>query len=317
MSNRPKVRPTTPPPKKHRSAAAVVTSPLNPKQSRLNAATTTGKSGNERTWWIAAAVVIVVAIALIVVLATGGGSSDSANGPASTAELVAKVTSIKPSVFDAVGAGSVSSPVAAITGEKALTSAGKPRVLYIGAEYCPYCATERWAMVMALSRFGTFKSLGVSHSSGTDVYADTPTFTFHGSTFTSQYLVFDGVETQTNIASGSGYTTLDKPTSEENSLISKFDNAPYVPSASAGSIPFIDIGNKYVVSGATYSPQVLAGRSADTIAAALKDPSTDIAKGAVGSANVLSAAICKITNQQPKTVCASAGVTAAQSKLGS
>jgi hypothetical protein len=315
MSNRPKVKPTVPPPKKHRSAAAVVTSPLNAKQSRLNAATASGESGNERTWWIVAAVVIVIAIALIVVLATGGGS-DSATGPKSTAELVAKVTSIKPSVFDTVGAGSVSSPFPAITGEKALTSAGKPRVVYIGAEYCPYCATERWAMVMALSRFGTFKNLGVSHSSGTDVYANTPTFTFHGSTFTSQYLVFDVVETETNITSGSGYTSLDKPTSEESSLISKFDNAPYVPSASAGSIPFIDIGNKFVVSGATYSPQVLAGRSADTIAAALKDPSTDIAKGAVGSANVLSAAICKITGQQPKTVCASKGVTAAQSQLG-
>jgi len=235
MSNRPKVKPTAPPPKKHRSAAAVVTAPLNAKQSRLNAASASAKSGSERTWWIVAAVVIVVAIALVIVLATGGDSSS--NGPKSTAELVAKVTSIKPSVFDAVGAGSASGTIAPISGEKQLTSAGRPRVVYIGAEYCPYCATERWAMVMALSRFGTFKNLGVSHSSGTDVYANTPTFTFHGSSFTSQYLVFDGVETETNIASGQGYTTLDKPTSEERALISKFDNEPYVPTASAGSIP--------------------------------------------------------------------------------
>jgi hypothetical protein len=170
-------------------------------------------------------------------------------------------------------------------------------------------------MVMALSRFGTFSNLGVSHSSGTDVYANTPTFTFHGSSFTSQYLVFDGVETESNVASGTGYAALDTPTSEEKSLITKYDAPPYVDASSAGSIPFIDIGNKYVVSGATYSPQVLAGKSADTIAAEIKDTSSDVSKGAVGSANVLSAAICKITGQQPKAVCSSAGVTAAKSKL--
>jgi hypothetical protein len=317
MSNRPKVKATVPPPpKKHRSAAAAVTSPRGTNSSRLNTASAGASTGNERIWWIVAAVIIVIGIAVVVVVATGGGSSTASNGPKSTAELVRKVTTVKPAVFDAVGAGSMSGTIAPITGEKALTASGKPRVVYIGAEYCPYCATERWAMVMALSRFGTFTNLGVSHSSGTDVFANTQTFTFHDSTFTSQYLVFDGVETQSNVASGSSYATLDKPTSEEESLISKFDAAPYVPSSSAGSIPFIDIGNKYVVSGATYSPQVLAGKSADTIAASLTDTSSDVSKGAVGSANVLSAAICKITGQQPKAVCASAGVTAATSKLG-
>jgi hypothetical protein len=32
-------------------------------------------------------------------------------------------------------------------------------MLYIGAEYCPYCAAERWPLVMALSKFGTFSNL--------------------------------------------------------------------------------------------------------------------------------------------------------------
>ena len=39
--------------------------------------------------------------------------------------------------------------------ETALTEAGLPEMLYMGAEYCPFCAAERWAMVMALSKFGT------------------------------------------------------------------------------------------------------------------------------------------------------------------
>ena len=51
--------------------------------------------------------------------------------------------------------GSGVSPLTATTGQPALTSGGKPEILYVGAEYCPYCAAERWAMVVALSRFGT------------------------------------------------------------------------------------------------------------------------------------------------------------------
>ena len=29
-------------------------------------------------------------------------------------------------------------------------SAGKPEIVFVGAEYCPYCAAERWPIVMAL-----------------------------------------------------------------------------------------------------------------------------------------------------------------------
>ena len=74
---------------------------------------------------------------------------------------------------------------------RTLTSDGKPRIVYLGAEYCPYCATERWAMVNALSRFGTFKNLKITTSSATDVDANTPTFSFYGSTFTSPYIKFE------------------------------------------------------------------------------------------------------------------------------
>ena len=51
------------------------------------------------------------------------------------------------------------------------------------------------------------------------------------------------------------------------------------------------------------------------IAAALSDPTTDIAKGVNGAANVLTAQICKSTNQQPTAVCTSPGVVAAAATL--
>ena len=71
------------------------------------------------------------------------------------------------SVITSVGAGSTLGLPKPING-KAIEVDGKPGVLYIGAEYCPFCATERWAMVNALGRFGTFSGLKITNSSTTD-----------------------------------------------------------------------------------------------------------------------------------------------------
>ena len=191
-----------------------------------------------------------------------------------------------------------------ITGGTPLTSGGKPEVLYMGAEYCPFCAAERWAMVVTLSRFGTFSGLSTVHSSSTDEFANTPTWTFAKAHYTSKYLTFSTVETQTNVPNGSGsYTTLQTPTSAQEALLSKYDAPPYVSSANAGAIPFIDFGNKYMLSGSSFSPQVLQGKSWATIAAALKDPNSQIAKAVDGTANYLTATICKLTGNQPASAC--------------
>ena len=77
-------------------------------------------------------------------------------------------------------------------------------VTYIGAEYCPFCAAERWALTVALSRFGTFSGLAGTHSSSTDVYPDTQTLSFYGSHYTSPYLDFQPVEETTNQPVGGG-----------------------------------------------------------------------------------------------------------------
>ena len=64
----------------------------------------------------------------------------------------------------------------------------------MGAEYCPYCAAERWAMAVALSRFGTFSNLRLIHSSSADIYPNTPTLSFYKSSYTSKYVQFTPVE---------------------------------------------------------------------------------------------------------------------------
>ena len=258
-------------------------------------------------------VIIAVVLAFVVVKLnskSGTTASGVSNGPtgAALSSVVTDTTGVPASTLDKVGAGSgVSALPVAIKGGSPLTSGGKPEVLYMGAEYCPYCAAERWAMVVALSRFGTFSGLSTVHSGNNsgEPYPNTPTWTFLHATYTSKYLTFSPVEMETNIptSGGQGYTTLQTPTSAQQALLTKYDAPPYVPSADNGAIPFIDFGNKYMISGASYSPQVLQGKSWSEIATALKDPTSPIAKAVDGAANYLTATICKLTGNQPATAC--------------
>ena len=43
-----------------------------------------------------------------------------------------------------------------------------PVVFFYGAEFAPYAAAERWPLILALSRFGTFNQLGLMQSSSDD-----------------------------------------------------------------------------------------------------------------------------------------------------
>jgi hypothetical protein len=85
--------------------------------------------------------------------------------------------------------------------------------------------------------------------------------------------------------------------------MSTYDAPPYISSSEAGAIPFIYFAGKYLVLGATFSPQVLQGKSYNQIVSALSSPSSTISQGMIGAANNLTAAICKITGNQPSTAC--------------
>lgn len=267
--------------------------------------------------------VVLVVVALVVVKVSGGfgGDKPAAQGVIASgtapADVVGPVTSLTAADFNQVGAGDVSVTPTPLTGQPALTADGKPRVLYVGAEFCPYCAAERWVVVAALSRFGQFSGLGQTNSSASDVYANTATLSFHGATYTSQYLSFTGYETTTNKLQGSNYATLDTLSSADQAIVAKYNATPYVSQQSAGSIPFQDLGNRYLVSGTSYSPELLGGKTHAQIAAAIADPSTAIGKAVLASANVYTAALCKLTDGQPGDVCSSPGVTAAAGKLAS
>jgi len=262
-------------------------------------------------------VVVVLAVVLVFVIVklnTGKPSpSPSAqglsNGPTGSAltAVVDKVTSVPASALNAVGngSGSVTSIPKSVSGST-LTENGKPEMFYMGAEYCPYCAAERWAMIVALSRFGTFKGLATVHSAvqngagEAEPDPDTPTWTFVHATYSSPYLSFTPVEIQTNIpdTSTGTYTTLQTPTKAQQAIVDKYDG-------STGPIPFVDFGNHYIISGVSYDPGVLDGLSWSTIATDLSNPNSSVAKAVLGTANYITAAICKMTGNQPASACTS------------
>jgi len=266
--------------------------------------------GRRRRWLVVGGAVaaVVVVVGLLVGLKVASGPSAPASGSATgaaSAQVAGAVTGVPAGVLDSVGAGTVASAPTALTGAP-LTADGKPRVLYVGAEYCPYCAAERWALAVALSRFGTLSGLGETSSSPTDVYPNTATLSFHGADYTSQYLSLTAKEIESNQAVGNGYAPLDTLDPADSTL---FENV------GQGSFPFIDIGGKYKISGASYDPSVLQGKTQAQIAAALSDPKSPIAKSVDGTANVITAALCRVTGNQPANVCTSAGVTAAGKAL--
>ena len=262
-------------------------------------------------------VAVVVAVMVFVKLTSSDDTAPTAapTGQAA-ADVVRTVTTVPAGVLDQVGKGKVNALPKAVTGLAALTADGKPAVVYIGAEYCPFCASQRWAVVVALSRFGTFTNLGLTHSASDDVFPNTATLTFHGSSYTSQVLAFQGVETAGNERKGNGYAPLDSLTQQQHQLITTVNAPPYVPKDAAGSIPFLDIGNRYVISGGSFSPGLLKGRSAAEIAAELSRPDSAITRAVVGAANAITTAICKITNDQPAEVCTGSAAKAYAGSLG-
>lgn len=274
--------------------------------------------------WGAVAVVIVVVVVLVVVKVTSGGPASAAFTPVTPAPtgVVSAVTNIPDSVYNQVGVTSTVqvSPPIPLSNQPILMLDGKPGVLYVGGEYCPYSAAERWALVSSLSRFGTFSDLKVTASSKTDVYPNTNTFSFEGSTYTSPYVTFQTVEQVSNIPNGQGYyKPLDQITKAQQDILNKYEQPPLDPNATAGQFgyPFVDIGNQAIVTGPSYSPGILAGLSHSEIANGLSDPSNPVTQAIVATSNYISASICASTKNQPASVCQSSGVQAAAKSLAS
>ena len=276
-----------------------------------------GRPAGLFTWIVLGLVVIVIAVVVVVkVTQTTPGVITADYQPASPA-LTGPLTSVPAAIYDQVGITSAIAvtPPTVQHGAPLYTTTstqGKlPTVLYVGAGYCPFCASQRWSTIMALSRFGTFHHLGITASTAdTATFGNIQTFTFYKSSFTSQYINFQGVEEYgANLnAAQTAWQPLMKLGSAAAKVMSTYD--------SNRTYPFISFGNQAVANGSSVSPSVFAGLTRAEIVNALSAPSNPVTQALVASANYQTAIICQLTHGQPGNVCSSAGVTTAAKALG-
>ncbi len=268
-----------------------------------------------------AAVAVVVVLVVVLVVVKISGSSSTSTGKTSIAPVdvpadastVATLESVPVSVQNAVGIPSGITVPSVDKGQTPLVLNGKPGAVFVGGEFCPLCGAERWALILAFSRFGTFSGLKETTSSPWDSDPDTPTFSFYGATYTSSYLTFEPVEYESNDSDGLGTRHVLTPlNSQQQGLWSKYETH----FGQGEGFPFADFGNKVFIITPSYNPQVLAGMSQGAVAATLKNASSPVTQGIVGTANYLTAAICQMTKQQPSSVCSVSAVTKATKALG-
>ncbi|KJF18925.1 MULTISPECIES: DUF929 family protein [Acidithrix] len=285
------------------------------KSSRQVTAAKNSGSQKGMVYSATALVVIVAVIATFILIKLNKSSSSAtATNSLAPAAVVSAVTKVPNSALAAATVPTSSIPLPyAVKNTALLTSNSKPVVLYMGADYCPYCAAQRWPLIIALSKFGTFKNLHTTSSSSTDVYPNTQTFSFYGSSYSSPYINFQSVEMQTNIPSNGSYTTLQTPTTAQNNIFNTYDKPPYT--ATATGIPFIDYGNQLIEGGPAYSPAILAGLSRASIAGSLTITGTVTNQAILPSANLIIASICKIDKNQPGSICSMAPVATVEKLL--
>ena len=172
--------------------------------------------------------------------------------------LVTSLASVPASVYDDVGVNSPTNPVTPLqpagSGNAPLwlaTADGGPPlpvVFFYGAEFAPYAAAERWPLILALSRFGTFTKLGLMQSSSTTAFANLSTFTFWNASYSSKYLIFVCGALQLAEPDRARYLDLQAPDAQQSTAIATYGSNPV-------TFALVDVANRDVLNGAA-----LAGR---------------------------------------------------------
>ncbi len=269
--------------------------------------------------WGTVALVLVIVIVLVALKISGSSTVSTTSTPVTPATapsaVVQGVTHIHAKVYDTIGITSsfvTVTPPELLRGQPALAKDGKPEIVFVGNEFCPYCAAERWALVAALSRFGTFTGLDAIQSGSNEAFPSTATFTFANAHYSSEYVSTTLIEhygEQQNEA-GTGYRVLEPIPGAVHALMAKYDQA------TTGLVPFVDIDNRAVVAGGNFSPSILQQLTSTQIATALHDAGDPATQAIVATANYLSAVICRTDGERPSSVCTSTAVTVAASALG-
>lgn len=263
--------------------------------------------------------VLVVIVGVFIFFYNQSNTTTASVATPADATTFKQVTQVDPDLLTQTGTGGVKNPFKVPKDSPAplLGPTGKPEVFYVGAEFCPYCAVQRWGVIVAVSRFGTFSKLTQTISADApEAYPTTSTFTFAQSSYTSSYIDFVPVET-----SDRQQQQLQTLTASQQQLVTTYDGPPY--NSSSGSIPFVNVGNKFLNYGPAFDPGLFRTNPKDTNSTALTHKEIanqlatgdDLSKAILGTANYITAAICLSTNNQPANVCTTSAIQQIQTTL--
>ena len=171
---------------------------------------------------------------------------------------------------------------------------GKLYVFFMGAEYCPYCAAERWAIVRALQKFGQWNGLRQTMSAARDEqFLNLPTYDFTEATYTSAHIEFTAREIKNR-----EFKPLQKLLKTEEKLVRKFNPGK--------EIPFLLIGGRFMQIGAGFTPKIFIGHTFRQTETELKKVESEIRKTIDAEASVIAALLC--VSGLPPELCKETGV---------
>lgn len=257
-------------------------------------------SGNRRhsRWaWAGLAMVALVIAGAVALFLTGGGSGGNATAASGSAPAGSQPVS---------AAASVSLDQVRRASDEPLLVGGKPLVFFMGAEWCPFCATERWALVEATSRFGKWSGLReLTSRMGQDYFPALATYDLTHATYTSDYLSLRHKE----LATVDG-DPLQKLGSFEEGLVNEYDERGSVPFLFASGAP----GSYTVELG--FSPGLLGGQTFAALREGVDGGASTPATEAIGGqADAITALICKLDGRRPASVCAKGSIPSLEGEL--
>jgi hypothetical protein len=158
---------------------------------------------------------------------------------------------------------------------------GKTLIFFMGAGFCPFCASERWAIVSALSNFGSWQGLvGTASADHDEKYLSIPTVNFATAKYTSDYVEFVGCETADR-----NFEPLQELDERDYEILDTF-NPDQI-------IPFLLIDGQFVQVGSGYSPELLEGMNHTKVKEGVQNPASTVGKAIKTEADNITALICK------------------------
>jgi Domain of unknown function (DUF929) len=168
----------------------------------------------------------------------------------------------------------------------------KVRVFFLGAQFCPFCAAERWALVSALERFGTLTDYTPeTHKAGLLGFRLVPTYDLRTAVYTSDYLTFSGKE-----IFDKDNAPLDTLDADEQAIVDQFDRP--------GTFPLLMINGQYAQFDSGFSPALIDGMDFDTLRKQLDSGErTDATNAIMSEADLITRYLCHSTGDEPAAVC--------------